>query len=143
MTNNFMQIALEEARHAAKRDEVPVGAVVVWNGEVIARASNRTEEYYDPTAHAEMLAIQQACEKLGFQRIPECDIYVSLEPCPMCAAAISFARIRRLYYGASDPKMGGVYTFGQPSCHHKPEIYEGIAAAESAQILQEFFAVKR
>ena len=138
-----MKIAIEEAKAAAKRDEVPVGAVIVWNNEVIARTSNRTEEYYDPTAHAEMLAIQEACEKLGAPRITECDMYVSLEPCPMCATAISFARIRRLYYGASDPKMGGAYTFSQPSCHHKPEIYEGIAAADSMRILQEFFAAKR
>lgn len=140
---NFMEIAMMEARDAATRDEIPVGAVVVWNGEVIARAGNRTEEYYDPTAHAEMLAIQEACEKLGAPRIPECDLYVTLEPCTMCAAAISFARVRRLYYGASDPKMGGAYTFSQPTCHHKPEIYEGINSTESLELLKDFFVQKR
>jgi tRNA(adenine34) deaminase len=140
---NFMQIALKEAREAAVHDEVPIGAVVVWNGEVVAKARNRTEEFYDPSAHAEILAIREACDKLGAPRIPECDLYVTLEPCVMCAAAISFARIRRLYYGAADPKMGGAYTFSQPSCHHRPEIYDGISAEESAEILREFFAVKR
>ncbi len=138
-----MQIAIEEAKAAAENDEVPVGAVVVWNGEVVAKARNRTEEFYDPTAHAEMLAIREACEKLGAPRIPECDLYVTLEPCVMCAAAISFARIRRLYYGAADTKMGGSYTFDQPSCHHKPEIYDNIAAKESAELLKSFFTAKR
>lgn len=138
-----MQIAIELAREAATHDEVPVGAVVVWNGEVIAKARNRTEEFYDPTAHAEILAIREACEKLGEPRIPECDIYVSLEPCAMCSAAISFARLRRLYYGAADTKMGGVYTFKEPSCHHRPEIYDGINAETSAELLKSFFAAKR
>lgn len=140
---NFMQIAIEEAKKAAATDEVPIGAVVVWNGEVIAKAHNRTEEYYDPTAHAEMLAIQEACEKLGAPRIPDCDLYVTLEPCPMCATAISFARIRRLYYGAPDPKGGGIYTYGQPTCHHRPEVYDGINGSESAELLQNFFKAKR
>lgn len=138
-----MQIAIDEAKKAAQLDEVPVGAVIIWNGEVIAKAHNRTEEYYDPTAHAEMLVIQQACEKLGAPRIPECDMYITLEPCAMCAAAISFARIRNLYYGASDPKMGGSSFFKSPTCHHKPEVYEGINASESAEILRQFFAAKR
>ncbi len=143
MNESFMEIAIEEARAAAARDEIPVGAVIVWNGEVIAKAGNRSEEFYDPTAHAEMLAIREACDKLGAPRIPECDIYVTLEPCTMCAAAISFSRIRRLYYGASDPKMGGIYTFSQPTCHHKPEIYDGINAEMSAGLLKSFFAGKR
>src|SRR5262249_43930115 len=107
------------------------------------KAHNRTEEFFDPTAHAEMLAIQEACEKLGQPRIPECDIYVSLEPCAMCAAAISFARIRNLYYGAPDPKMGGTSFYKQPTCHHKPEIYDGINASESAELLKKFFEGKR
>ncbi len=138
-----MQIAIEEAKAAAALDEVPVGAVVVWNGEVIAKAHNRVEEFYDPTAHAEMLAIQQACEKLGAPRIPECEIYVTLEPCPMCCAAISFARIKRLYYGASDSKSGGIHSFSHSSCHHKPEVYDGINASESAELLKSFFLAKR
>jgi len=140
---NFMEIAMQEARDAASRDEIPVGAVVVWNNEIVARAGNRTEEFYDPTAHAEMLVLREACDRLGAPRIPECDLYVSLEPCTMCAAAISFARIRRLYYGAADPKMGGIYTFNQPSCHHKPEIYDSINATESADLLKSFFLGKR
>lgn len=140
---NFMQIAIEEAKKAAAVDEVPIGAVIVWGGEVVARAHNRVEEYYDPTAHAEMLVIQEACEKLGAPRIPECDLYVTLEPCPMCATAISFARIRRLYYGAVDVKGGGTYTYSQPTCHHRPEIYDGINASESAELLQLFFKAKR
>lgn len=138
-----MQIAMEEARKAAQLDEVPVGAVVVWNGEIIAKAHNRTEEFYDPTAHAELLAIQEACEKLGAARIPECDIYVTLEPCNMCAAAISFARIRGLYYGAADPKMGGTHLYKHSTCHHKPQVYEGINESESAELLRKFFAEKR
>ena len=140
---NFMAIAMEEAKKAALHDEVPVGAVIVWNGEVIARAYNRTEEYYDPTAHAEMLALREACEKLGVPRIPECDLYVTLEPCMMCATAISFARIRNLYYGASDAKMGGTHIYKHPACHHKPEIYDGINETESAELLKKFFAEKR
>ena len=140
---NFMQIAIEEAQKAAMLGEVPVGAVIVHKNTIIAKAFNHTEEYADPTAHAEMLAIQAACKILGAPRIPDCDLYVTLEPCTMCAAAISFARIRNLYYGASDAKMGGVYTFLQPTCHHKPQIYEGIAASESAKLLQDFFAAKR
>jgi tRNA(Arg) A34 adenosine deaminase TadA len=138
-----MQIAIDEANLATQHGEVPIGAVVVWNGDIIAKAFNRTEEYYDPTAHAEMLAIQQACEVLGAPRIPECDLYVTLEPCPMCATAISFARIRRLYYGAADPKGGGVFLYNQPTCHHKPEIYNGMAETECAKLLKEFFIEKR
>ncbi len=141
--NDFMQTAIELARTAASREEVPVGAVVVWNGEIVGKAFNRTEEYYDPTAHAEMLAIQEACEKLGAPRIPECDLYVTLEPCPMCAAAISFARIRRVYYGAEDAKSGGSFVWAQPSCHHKPEIYGGIREQECSAVLKEFFMEKR
>lgn len=142
-----MQRALEEAQAAAARGEVPIGAVIVHNGTVIAASGNRTEEYADPTAHAEMLVIREACEKLASPRLPECDLYVTLEPCPMCATAISFARIRRLYFGATDPKSGGVTTgpriFQQPTCHHSPEIYDGIAQSESAAMLKKFFAGKR
>lgn len=140
---NFMQTAIELARKAAEHGEVPVGAVIVWNNEIIAQTFNRTEEYYDPTAHAEMLAIQEACEKLGAPRIPECDMYVTLEPCPMCMTAISFARIRRLYYGASDVKGGGAFVLNQPTCHHRPEIYSGISETECGSILKEFFLEKR
>jgi tRNA(adenine34) deaminase len=142
-----MQRALEEAQVAAARGEVPIGAVIVHNGTVIAASGNRMEEYADPTAHAEMLVIREACEKLASPRLPECDLYVTLEPCPMCATAISFARIRRLYFGATDPKSGGVTTgpriFQQPTCHHSPEIYDGIAQSESAAMLKKFFAGKR
>lgn len=140
---NFMEIAMEEARKAAALDEIPVGAVVVWNGEVIAKAGNRTEDLFDPTAHAEMLAIRAACEVLGAPRIPECDLYVTLEPCPMCATAISFARIRRLYYGAADVKGGGTYVYGEKTCHHRPEIYDGIGAEASSELLKTFFLAKR
>lgn len=142
-----MQRALEEAQAAAARGEVPIGAVIVHNGTVIAASGNRTEECADPTAHAEMLVIREACEKLASPRLPECDLYVTLEPCPMCATAISFARIRRLYFGATDPKGGGVTAgpriFQQPTCHHSPEIYDGIAQSESAAMLKKFFAGKR
>lgn len=144
-----MRAALEEARASAVRGEVPVGAVVAdaKSGEMISRAGNRTLELCDPTAHAEILAIRAACEKAGAQRIPECDLYVTLEPCAMCAAAISFARIRRLVFAAPDPKGGGVLHgprfFTQPTCHHRPEISDGIAAAESAEMLREFFRARR
>ncbi len=145
---SHMTLALQEARAAAARGEVPVGAVVVGpTGEVVARAGNRTRERNDPTAHAELLAIRQACAALGSERLPGHDLYVTLEPCPMCAAAISFARIRRLYYGASDPKSGGtahgarVFTHAQ--CHHVPEVYDGIAAPESEALLKDFFAMRR
>jgi tRNA(Arg) A34 adenosine deaminase TadA len=143
-----MDIALEEARAAAARGEVPVGAVIVArNGEVLARAGNRTRELSDPTAHAEVLAIRRACSGLAAERLTGCDLYVTLEPCPMCATAISFARIRRLYYGAGDPKGGGVahgpLIFTQPTCHHVPEVYDGIAETAAADLLRQFFAARR
>ena len=143
-----MEIALEEAKAAAKRGEVPVGAVVVdEHGAVLARAGNRTLELKDPTAHAEMLCIRAAAEKLGSERLTACDLYVTLEPCPMCAAAISFARIRRLYYGAEDEKGGGVdhgaRIFSQPTCHHAPEVYGGINARVCGEILKSFFSARR
>ena len=141
---SHMNIALEEARAAAARGEVPVGAVVVnLDGAVVAQAGNRTRERSDPTAHAEVLAIRAACAAAGSDRLPGHDLYVTLEPCPMCAATISFARIARLYYGASDPKSGGVAhgarVFSQPQCHHAPEVYDGIAADEAEQLLKTFF----
>ncbi len=143
-----MEMALAEAVAAGARGEVPVGAVVLGpDGEIIARAGNRTLELKDPTAHAEMLAIRQASAVLGSERLIACDLYVTLEPCPMCAGAISFARIRRLYYGASDPKGGGVEqgarVFAQPTCHHRPEIYPGIGERAAAQLLTDFFAALR
>lgn len=143
----FMEIALDEARAAAARGEVPVGAVVVKDGAVIARAGNRTLADRDPTAHAEMLALRQAAAALGSERLIDCDFYVSLEPCPMCAAAISFARIRRLYYGAGDPKGGavdhGVRLYTSPTCHHRPEVYGGIGEIDAAVLLRDFFAARR
>ena len=145
----YMEIALEEARAAAARGEVPVGAVLVdgESGEVLARAGNRTEADSDPTAHAELLAIREAARRLGMKRLTGCDLYVTLEPCAMCAAAISFARIRRLYYGAADPKGGGVEhgarLFAQSTCHHRPEVYSGIAEADSAALLRDFFRARR
>ena len=144
---DFMGIALEEAKAAAAAGEVPVGCVVVRGGEMLARAGNRTLRDHDPTAHAEMLAIRAAAVKIGSERLIDCDLYVTLEPCTMCASAISFARIRRLYFGASDPKGGavesGVRFFNAPTCHHKPEVYGGIGEGEAAAILKEFFAAKR
>jgi len=144
---SFMQAALAEARAAALRGEVPVGAVVVSGDRVLARAGNRTRELADPTAHAEMLAIREACRVLGSERLTGCDIYVTLEPCPMCAAAISAARVARLYFGAADPKSGGVTVgarvFTHPQCHHAPEVYDGIGAAEAEALLKGFFAGKR
>jgi tRNA(adenine34) deaminase len=144
---NFMQLALEQARAAALRGEVPVGAVVVREGEVIAAAGNETEALKDPTAHAEVLAIRRACEVVGSARLVECDLYVTLEPCPMCAQAISFTRVRRLYFGAYDPKGGGVEHGARvlyaPSCHHLPEIYGGIEEKEALALLQGFFRAKR
>lgn len=145
----YMQAAMEEAKKARLRDEVPIGAVLVdlLSGEIVTRDGNRTIERADPTAHAEILVIREECKKRGVQRIPECDLYVTLEPCAMCAAAISFARIRRLVYGASDPKGGaiehGPRFFGQPTCHHKIEIVAGVHAGPSGQILKDFFASKR
>jgi tRNA(adenine34) deaminase len=144
---NFMQIAMDEARAAGARGEVPVGAVVVRNGEVLAAAGNRTLADKDPTAHAELLAIREAAKKLGSERLTDCDLYVTLEPCAMCAAALSFARIRRLYYGAADPKGGavdnGVRFFASPTCHHRPEVYGGIGESEAGALLKEFFAARR
>ncbi len=142
--NTHMKIALDEAIAAAGRGEIPVGAVVVSEeGKIIAKSSNRTRELNDPTAHAEILAIRVACETLGVERLTNADLYVTLEPCPMCAAAISNARIARLYYGASDPKSGGLAQgpriFDHPQCHHVPEVYEGIGEAESSALLKQFF----
>jgi tRNA(adenine34) deaminase len=144
---SHMDQALEEATAAAAAGEVPVGCVIVRNGELIARAGNRTLAERDPTAHCEMLAIRRAATALGSERLTDCDLYVTLEPCAMCAAAISFARIRRLYYGAADPKGGavenGVRFFGSDTCHHRPEIYGGIGAAAAAALLQDFFRARR
>ncbi len=144
-----MDIALEEARAAAARGEVPVGAVIVdpAGGAVVARAGNETRALNDPTAHAEILAIRRAAATLGAERLSGCDLYVTLEPCAMCAGAISFARLRRLYYGAGDPKGGGVAHggrfFAQPTCHHRPEVYPGIGEDEAAGLLRQFFAARR
>jgi tRNA(Arg) A34 adenosine deaminase TadA len=144
-----MEAALAEARAAAARGEVPVGAVVVEpeSGAILARAGNRTEERADATAHAEMLALRAASALRGSPRLTGCDLYVTLEPCAMCAAAISFARIRRLYFGAADPKGGAVEHgprfFGQPTCHHAPEVYGGLAAGEAGALLREFFRERR
>lgn len=142
-----METALQEARAAAARGEVPVGAVVTQDGSVIAAAGNRTRELNDPTAHAEVLAIRMACEALGQERLTGCDLYVTLEPCPMCAGAISFARIRRLYFGAEDPKGGAVVSgarlYGLPTCHHAPEVYPGFLERESADLLRGFFRERR
>jgi tRNA(adenine34) deaminase len=149
LPQNFMERALEAAEAAAVRGEVPVGAVIVdpATGDVLASAGNRTEELADPTAHAEMLAIRDAARLIGAPRLVGCDLYVTLEPCPMCAGAISFARIRRLYFGASDPKGGGVEhgarVFDHPTCHHRPEIYGGIDEARAAALLRGFFAERR
>lgn len=145
---SYMEAALEEARAAAARGEVPVGAVLVGpDGAMIARAGNRTRELSDPTAHAEMLAIRAGARALGSERLTGCDLYVTLEPCAMCAAAISAARVARLYYGASDPKSGGVAhgarVFSHPQAHHAPEVYDGIAAEAAADLLQGFFAGRR
>jgi tRNA(adenine34) deaminase len=140
-------MALQEARTAGQRGEVPVGCVLVRGDEVIARAGNRTLADRDPTAHAEMLAIRHAARVIGSERLDGCDIYVTLEPCAMCAGALSFARIRRLYYGAADPKGGavenGVKFFGSTSCHHRPEIYGGLAEAAAADLLKDFFKQRR
>jgi tRNA(Arg) A34 adenosine deaminase TadA len=143
-----MGLALAEARAAAARGEVPVGAVLVGaDGSVLARNGNRTRELADPTAHAEMLVIREATRLLKTERLEGCDLYVTLEPCAMCAGAISFARLRRLYYGASDPKGGavehGARFFSLPTCHHAPEVYPGIGESESAALLKDFFAVRR
>ena len=142
-----MALALAEARRAAEAGEVPVGAVVVRDGAVIAAAGNSTRRCFDPTAHAEMVALREAARILGDDRLAGCDLYVTLEPCPMCAGAISLARIRRLYFAAPDPKGGAVEhgprLFGQPTCHHAPEVYGGLREAEAAALLREFFAARR
>ena len=143
-----MRRALAEAADAAKRGEVPIGAVIASaDGRIVAAAGNRTLELDDPTAHAEMLAIRAACAEMGSERLPGCHIYVSLEPCAMCAAAISFARLSRLYFAAPDLKMGavenGVRFFNQESCHHRPEVYGGIGEGEAAAMLRAFFAERR
>ncbi|WP_299598808.1 nucleoside deaminase [uncultured Tateyamaria sp.] len=145
---SFMDQALEEARAAGARGEVPVGAVVVSpRGQVLARAGNRTREMSDPTAHAEILAIRAACAEAGSERLVGYDLYVTLEPCAMCAAAIAAARIGRVYYAASDPKSGGVAhgarVFSHPQAHHAPEVYDGIGAPEAEALLKDFFAMRR
>ncbi len=146
---SYMDIALNAARDAAKRGEVPVGAVIVYGptGDVVAAAANRVEEYDDPTAHAEMIALHFAVRQLGSRRLVDHDLYVTLEPCPMCAHALSLARIRRVYYGAPDPKGGGVEhgprLYDHPTCHHKPEVYGGIEEDAAASLLKDFFEDKR
>ena len=147
MAGSFMDLALAQARAAAAAGEVPVGCVIVRNGEVVARSGNRTLTDRDPTAHAEMLAIRQAAATVGSERLVDCDLYVTLEPCTMCAGALAFARIRRLYYGAADPKGGavesGVRFFSRATCHHRPEVYGGIGEREAANLLRDFFAARR
>ncbi|MDX2028895.1 MAG: nucleoside deaminase [Alphaproteobacteria bacterium] len=148
MMNDFMSLALMEAEAAAKHGEVPVGAVLVsGDGEILARSGNRTEQNNDPTAHAEILVIREAAQKCGEPRLPDCDLYVTLEPCALCAAAISFARLRRVYFGAYDPKGGaidhGPRFFNQPTCHHAPEIMGGIEEERAGALLKAFFAERR
>jgi tRNA(adenine34) deaminase len=147
MPKSFMDQALDLARAAAANGEVPVGCVVVRGGQVVAGAANRTLTDCDPTAHAEMLAIREAARTLRSARLTDCDVYVTLEPCAMCAGAISFARIRRLYYGAPDPKGGavdnGVRFFSSATCHHRPEVYGGIGESEASALLKDFFAARR
>jgi tRNA(adenine34) deaminase len=142
-----MDAALMEARAAESRGEVPIGCVIVRDGRIVARAGNRTLTDRDPTAHAELLAIREAASKLSSERLIDCDLYVTLEPCAMCTAAVSIARIRRLYYGAADPKGGavenGVRFFASASCHHRPDVYGGIGEAEAAALLRGFFQVRR
>jgi tRNA(Arg) A34 adenosine deaminase TadA len=142
-----MALALEQAEAAAARGEVPIGAVVIQGNKVVASAGNRTRELADPTAHAEMLAIREACRALASERLTGCDLYVTLEPCTMCAGAISFARLRRLYFGAADDKGGavtsGVRFFAQPTCHHVPDVYAGLGEIESAAMLRTFFGNRR
>lgn len=142
-----LQRAFDEARAAAARAETPVGAAIVLDGEIVASAGNRTIADRDPTAHAEILAIREACSRLGNERLIGCDLYVTLEPCTMCAAAISFARIRRVYFAASDPKGGAVENgcrfFSQPTCHHAPDVYGGLREREAADLLRDFFAARR
>jgi tRNA(adenine34) deaminase len=142
-----MDLALKAAENAGKSGEVPIGCVIVLNNEVIATAGNRTLTDHDPTAHAEILAIRQATAVVGSERLTDCDLYVTLEPCTMCAGAVSLARIRRLYYGAADPKGGavdsGVRFFAQPTCHHAPEVYSAVGEIEAATLLREFFRARR
>jgi tRNA(adenine34) deaminase len=142
-----MKLALAEARAAAAEGEVPIGCVIVCDGTVIARGRNRTVADHDPTAHAEVLALRAAAASLGTERLTQCDIYITLEPCTMCAGALSLARVRRLYYGATDPKGGavdsGVQFFRAPTCHHRPDVYGGVAEQEAAALLREFFARRR
>jgi tRNA(adenine34) deaminase len=144
---SFMDLALKAAENAGKSGEVPIGCVIVLNNEVVATAGNRTLTDHDPTAHAEILAIRQATSAAGSERLVDCDLYVTLEPCTMCAAAISFARIRRLYYGAADPKGGavdsGVRFFASKTCHHAPEVYSAVGERESATLLRDFFRERR
>ena len=146
-SKGFMDVAFTEARVAGLAGEVPIGCVIVHEGKVVARAGNRTIADKDPTAHAEMVALREAAKKLRAERLMECDLYVTLEPCTMCAAAMSFARIRRLYYGARDPKGGGVEhgarVFSHPTCHHAPEIYSGMGEARAVELLKAFFARRR
>jgi tRNA(adenine34) deaminase len=147
MSQSYMEFALAEARAAAAAGEVPIGCVIVRNGEIVARAGNRTLADRDPTAHAEMLALRAAAAVIGSERLVDCDLYVTLEPCTMCAGAMSFARIRRLYYAAADPKGGavenGVRFFDAATCHHRPDVYGGIGEQEAAALLRGFFAERR
>ena len=144
---SFMDLALKSAEMAEKAGEVPIGCVIVRDGEVVATAANRTLTDRDPTAHAEILAIRQAASAVGSERLVDCDLYVTLEPCTMCAAAISFARIRRLYYAAADPKGGavdsGVRFFASPTCHHAPEVYSSVGENAAATLLRDFFRTRR
>ncbi|HXO70581.1 MAG TPA: nucleoside deaminase [Bradyrhizobium sp.] len=144
---SFMDLALKAAENAGKSGEVPIGCVIVRDNAVIATAGNRTLTDRDPTAHAEILAIRVAARNIGSERLVDCDLYVTLEPCTMCAAAISFARVRRLYYGAADPKGGavdsGVRFFASPTCHHAPEVYSAVGESEAAALLREFFKARR
>lgn len=147
MAQGPMEHALREAEAAGERGEIPVGAALVRDGEIVATAGNRTRELFDVTAHAEILVIREAATRFGSERLSDCDLYVTLEPCTLCAAAISFARLRRLYYGAPDPKGGavdhGVRFFSAPTCHHAPEVYSGIGETASAALLQRFFRALR
>jgi tRNA(adenine34) deaminase len=144
---SYMDLALKAAETAEKSGEVPIGCVIVRDGAVVATAGNRTLTDRDPTAHAELLALREAAAKIGSERLVDCDLYVTLEPCTMCASAISFARIRRLYYGAADPKGGavesGVRFFASPTCHHTPEVYSGLGESEAAALLKDFFKARR
>ena len=145
--SRFLDAAFAEAEVAGARGEVPVGAALVREGKIVARAGNRTIELNDPTAHAEMLALRAAANTIGGERLADCDLYVTLEPCPMCAAAIGFARIRRLVFGAYDPKGGGVdhgpRIFDQPTCHHRPEVTGGIDESRAGELLRRFFRERR